>query len=429
LKKVIIVGSGAGGATAAKELQGHFDVTVLEKGKAFQPFSWNLRMIERIKKTGLLFDERAIQALFPAMRVRRTEERMILVKGEGLGGTTTLCTGNALRLDHDLKELGIELDEEFAEIYKEVPVTSDHSLKWHKTTTELFAITEEMGLAPKPTPKFGHYSRCLSCGQCVLGCQHGVKWDSRQFLDIAVAKGACIVIGADVKKIVIENGKAVGVQARKNGRLRFYPADLVLLSAGGFATPVILENSKISCEPSLFVDPVLCVATEWEDACQNREIPMPFVIHKEHFILSPYFDHLSFFFNRNWRYPARNILSLMIKMADSNKGEISRNRVKKHLNTQDRKRLDEGVALGTEILCRLGATREKIFLGSLNAGHPGGMLPLTVNEATSFHHDRLPSNLYVADATLLPKALGAPPILTIMALTKRIAKICSNHFS
>ena len=33
-----MVGSGAGGATAAKELQGHYQVTVLEEGREFKPF-------------------------------------------------------------------------------------------------------------------------------------------------------------------------------------------------------------------------------------------------------------------------------------------------------------------------------------------------------------------------------------------------------
>ena len=31
--------------------------------------------------------------------------------------------------------------------------------------------------------------------------------------------------------------------------------------------------------------------------------------------------------------------------------------------------------------------------------------------------------LYVADASILPKAMGNPPILTIMALAKKIAEI------
>ena len=42
------------------------------------------------------------------------------------------------------------------------------------------------------------------------------------------------------------------------------------------------------------------------------------------------------------------------------------------------------------------------------------------------HSERLPENLYVADATLLPKSLGNPPILTIIAMAKRVSKICKN---
>lgn len=63
------------------------------------------------------------------------------------------------------------------------------------------------------------------------------------------------------------------------------------------------------------------------------------------------------------------------------------------------------------------------MLGTLNSGHPGGMLPLTADDAEALHSRSLPDNLYVADACLLPKSLGLPPILTIMALAKRIAKI------
>jgi choline dehydrogenase-like flavoprotein len=46
---------------------------------------------------------------------------------------------------------------------------------------------------------------------------------------------------------------------------------------------------------------------------------------------------------------------------------------------------------------------------------------LTEGERDSLHDPRLPENLYVADATILPRAMGNPPILTIMALAKKIA--------
>ena len=55
-----------------------------------------------------------------------------------------------------------------------------------------------------------------------------------------------------------------------------------------------------------------------------------------------------------------------------------------------------------------------------------GSLPLTEREAASLHHERLPRNLYVADASLLPCSLGNPPILTIIALAKRVSALAKQ---
>ena len=38
-KTAIVVGTGAGGAMMARELQGRYQVTLLEAGRAFKPFS------------------------------------------------------------------------------------------------------------------------------------------------------------------------------------------------------------------------------------------------------------------------------------------------------------------------------------------------------------------------------------------------------
>ncbi|RPJ37819.1 MAG: choline dehydrogenase, partial [Chloroflexi bacterium] len=70
MKKAIVVGSGAGGATVAKELQGHYEVTVLEAGKQFQPFRMELEGLEKLRQIGLFFDEREIQFVIPAFKTR-----------------------------------------------------------------------------------------------------------------------------------------------------------------------------------------------------------------------------------------------------------------------------------------------------------------------------------------------------------------------
>jgi len=423
MKSVIVVGSGAGGAAAALMLQKKFNVTILEAGGGFKPFSFSLSALEKLKKTGLFFDEREIQLIFPSMRIQKTEDRMVMVSGIGLGGTTTLSAGNALRIDKGLKELGIDLDDEFEELYREIPISYDHQNKWRDTTKRLYEICREMGLDPHPIPKFGDYERCNNCGRCVLGCPSGVKWDSRQMLTAAQDLGAKLVTGCKVLKVVIENGSAKGVQAQKGLNSVFCPADIIILAAGGFSTPAILQNSGIECESRLSVDPVLCLAAECKGSLQNKELSMPFAVQREHYILSPYFDYLSFFFNRSWRYPAKDTLALMIKLADSSAGSVGCKEIKKTLTDIDKERLQEGVSICREIFSRYGIKKEEVFLGTINAGHPGGMLPLTEQEAETFHNPRLPENLYVADATLLPGALGNPPILTVMAMAKRVSRI------
>lgn len=134
-------------------------------------------------------------------------------------------------------------------------------------------------------------------------------------------------------------------------------------------------------------------------------------------------DYLSFFFNKDWRLPMRDLASVMIKFADEEKGSVDRKKIRKALTDADRARMEKAILQSREILERIGVPQKDQFLGTLNAGHPGGMLPLTAAEKNSLHPGVLPSNLYVADAALLPEALGNPPILTIMALAEKIASI------
>jgi pimeloyl-ACP methyl ester carboxylesterase len=356
-------------AIVAKELQGRFDVTILEAGREFRRFT-RLAMVEAVRKTGLLFDDREIQLVFPAYDIRKAGGGMVLVRGIGLGGTTTLCTGNALRPDGDLRALGLELDAEFEEIAREIPIGTAHQRRWRGSTRRLFEIFRELGLDPRPTPKMGDYDRCITCGHCVLGCPQGAKWDSRRLLEVAIANGARLVPSCRVERVVVQDGRATGVEARCGLARRTFSADLIVLAAGGLGTPVILDNSGIHCEPALFVDPVLCVAANIPGSRLDREIPMPFVSQREDYILSPYFDYLSYFFNRAWRAGSGDIAAVMIKLADANRGSVSARGLDKTLTAHDKARLSEGVEVCTEVLIRFGAGRESIFLGTLNAGYP-----------------------------------------------------------
>jgi choline dehydrogenase-like flavoprotein len=415
-KKAIVIGSGAGGAMAARMLANDFEVTVLEAGQAFKPLAVPLDKLALLRPTGVYFDERMIQLLLPAMRIDRHPE-MVMVYGRGVGGTTTLATGNAVRADEGLKRIGINLDEEFSELQSELPITTDHQRFWSPITKQTFDVMQQMGFDPHPMPKLLRPKQCRLCGHCSIGCPTRAKWDTRELLE-----GIRVIKGCQVNRIDIGDVKARKVHATKGFQHLTFEADVIIVAAGGYGTPDILRASGISCEPRLFVDPVLCVAAPMAKARQDRQLLMPFVSSREKYIISPYMDWLSFFFNRSWRKPMDGMVSLMIKLADVEQGDVHHNKMRKTLIPLDHQRLQQGVNDCREILTRMGANESDIFLGTLNAGHPGGMLPLTEAEATTLHSPLLPDNLYVCDATILPQSLGLPPMLTIMALAKRIAK-------
>ena len=154
---------------------------------------------------------------------------------------------------------------------------------------------------------------------------------------------------------------------------------------------------------------------------------MPFYVQKDGYILSPYFDHLSYFFNRDWRPPAADILSLMIKLADEPvRQDPWSPGLDKPLTGKDTRRLAEAAGLCREVFGRLGVRGKTSFFGTLNAGHPGGSLPLGPETAGSLHDPRLCLRTSMSRTRRsCPARSAAPPILTIMALARRVAGICA----
>ncbi len=422
--KAIVVGSGAGGAMAARELaKNGFEVVILEAGKPFNPLTHMISRFSSFRGSWLLKDENSIELIFPHYEVTHASEDLHIFRGVTEGGCTSIACGNMVRAENGLKEIGLDLSKEFEEIEKTLKICTVPKEKWRPLTRKMFEKAEEMGFSPKPTPKVADIAKCASCGYCELGCVTGAKWDSRSLYADFLGRGITLLTNHRVKKVIVEKGRAKGVLVSHALTNEHFNADVVVLSAGGVGTAQILKASGLPARDSLWVDIVLTVGGITKAARMLNEPPMTWYAKRDHYILSPYFDLLSYWFHKPWKsVPTEDRVGMMIKLADSENGTVNADgTIVKSLTNLDKKRLEKARTEAMQIMETSGVIGPFVD-GMVHGGHLGGTVPLTKEDVQTMHPSWLPQNLWVADLSLMPRSQGLPTMLTTAALALRVAK-------
>ncbi len=422
--RAIIVGTGAGGAVAARELSlKGFEVIILEAGESFKPFTRHVTWSEPLRRLGLLGSEGTITKLFPPLNTLRTGKELVLVRGIATGGCTSISCGNIIRANYGLKEIGLNLTYEFDEIEQQIGVQSFPRERWRPITQHMYDAAENLGLNPQPTPKAVDSFKCTSCGLCELGCKTGARWDSQHFLNDALNNGAKLYTKSTVEKLLIENGIVKGVIVNSGRNRVIFKADLVVLAAGGVGTAQILNNSDLITRNNLWVDIVLTLGGVFKEAEQLREPPMVWYTKGEDYILSPYLDILSHFFHKPWRNVSiHDRVGVMVKLADEEQGAVTVDGVvEKNISSYDQKRLDEAISEAKNVMESAGV-QGPFVTGMPNGGHLGGTVPLRKEDVTTMRPSGLPDGLWVADLSLAPRSQGLPTMLLAAALALRVTR-------
>ncbi|QQN73406.1 GMC family oxidoreductase [Croceicoccus sp. YJ47] len=125
-----------------------------------------------------------------------------------------------------------------------------------------------------------------STGRRVGYYTHNIKDGVRQsaaktFLEPARRRpNVRVVTGALAQRIVMENGRAVGIEAKVNGRAkRFDCAGEIIGSAGAMESPLLLQRSGIGDPERLVragVDPVVAAPDVGERMIEHLSLSMPF---------------------------------------------------------------------------------------------------------------------------------------------------------
>lgn len=414
----IIVGSGPGGATVARELslKGK-KVLVLEWGDN-DPVKGTLRQV-------------IPRGFLPGKGLLITGQMIGMIRGITTGGSSIYYCATAFDPPVDmLKTYGVDISEEVLALKNEIPMAplSDELMSPAAKTFMNSAL--ELGYDCRKLDKFIYQDKCrTSCQLCSYGCPHGAKWTARNFMDDALENGAKMINRAKVKKVIVENNKAIGVEYKHKREVKKVFAPQIIVAGGGIGSPVILRKSGIpGVGVDFFFDPLRFVLGNVSGVNEGKGIPMSAGVHfKEDGIvmtdfnmphlLKIIFDLEAFKLKQAFSY--KNIVPIMIKVRDGLGGRIVNDRfIWKTLSKKDKGKLDKGAEHAKKILENAGA--DKVYKSWIIAAHPGGTVKIgehvDSNLKTKF------DNLYVCDCSVIPEEWGLPPTFTLLALGKRLAK-------
>jgi len=416
---VIVVGSGPGGATVARDLSHRGKKVLIVEWGPGGPIRGNLAQY-------------ASELLVPGRSLLVTNRMLGLVRGITTGGSSVFYYGTCFPVPFEMfASHGVDLSADVEAARRELPIGPLKDEMFTPMAGRLMDSARRLGFdwkrldkfmfqdRWKPEYRFGYY-----------GDPHGVKWSARMHVDDAVAHGAVLMNGAKVTRVVVENGAATGVEYLEKSEKKVVSAPVVVVSAGGIGSPLILRASGIQdAGYDFFFDPLITVCGTIKDvALRNNEIPMSggVLMKNEGYVMTdmpiPPSNHMVFtgqVLRLDKLFAFRHTARIMIKIKDSQGGRLTaRGGVRKKLTGADLDKFLHGYANARRVLREAGATG--IYKTWYLAAHPGGTVKIGQLVDTNLQsHYR---NLYVCDCSVIPEAWGLPPVLTVVALGKRLAR-------
>jgi choline dehydrogenase-like flavoprotein len=95
-------------------------------------------------------------------------------------------------------------------------------------------------------------------------------------------------------------------------------------------------------------------------------------------------------------------------------------KISKPMTDRDRWRLNHASNAARKILIRAGCKPDSVFVGPLRGTHPSGTV--RIGEILDSRLESPIRGLYVSDASCFPEALDRPTVLTLIALSRRLAE-------
>ncbi len=483
-----VIGSGAGGAVVAKELQeAGLKVVLLEEG----PYVTleNLPVSDMAKTSELIYRDGGTLVILGKPSIIYTEGRVV-------GGSTFMNGGMCWRTppkilkqwqwQAGLADFSADKMTRHFERVEAIIQARPMIAEARNRDGELFKLGADR-LGYKIQENIRSQNHCVGANQCMAGCPTGAKQSTATtYVPAFLQAGGELYTRCRVHEILTQGNRAVGVAARfidaktgKAGRRLTVRAPIVVCSAGAVQTPALLKRSGIrdaggQLGRNLMVHPnakVVAVFNErieaWKGVNQSHQIVEFFeegILMAINFVPPGILAMI---------LPAKipDVLQVLqdeyhhmingaVLIDDTGTGRVRTGPLGSvwptyDINAHDFRKTLRAVALMCEVFFAAGAKKcylpfhepwvihgvdeiQKIFssnikpqdvemmtLHIMGTARMGSDPRASVVDSHGECHNV--SGLFVADASVFPSAIGVNPQITIMALATRTAEFIAEH--
>ncbi len=477
---VVVVGTGAGGAVAGALLaEAGYRVLFVEEGANHETASFNPYVTESVPR---LYRDASATVIMGAPPIPYIEGRCV-------GGSTTINGGMTWRAPErvlaqwaeksGLSELSsAALEPLFARVEDDISAKPQSPESIGEDSRIMREGAEKLGWSYLHNHRNQH--GCVGANNCVLGCPTGAKQSTLvSYLPRAFARGAACLSEVRVERLIIEDGRCVGVTGVSiDRRTRTSPRRLairgraVIVACGAVQTPLLLQAHRLgrpskllgknfTCHPNVKVLAVYPFELRgWKgvsQAGQIREFEARGIKLAENMVPpGALASQLPFHGTEAWEllqdYNRMALTGVLIE--DSTTGVVQRvpfglGGPRYQINAYDHERLLEGTRRLAELHFAMGATKVLLPFAHMHVVHSADELEkIDVRTVKKSTMDMFTVHLmgtaqigarpersvvdptgqlwdlpgcYVADASLFPSAVGVNPQVSIMALAMLVA--------
>ncbi len=252
---VVVVGTGAGGASCAHRLaRAGKSVVIIEEGSPITPDRFTTDSWAAMRQ---LYRDGGMRAMGGKMVIPTLQARVV-------GGTTVVNSAICFRLPDDVLDEWVETEklegltpEGLAPLFEEVEEIANISQEDddYLGMNNLLMQRGCENIGWKGEKIYRNSRGCRGCGVCMSGCVDGAKMSvDRCFIPRFLELGGELVTDCRIEKILVRNGRALGVTgtmidpeslepSRSSVEVR---ARATVIACGAMGTPVLLQKNNLA---------------------------------------------------------------------------------------------------------------------------------------------------------------------------------------